>query len=101
MNAKTLKALKGSIAKWERIVAGTGACHGVDNCPLCELFWDRGCRGCPVVQKSGYRLCIGTPFEGVGRHLSDEGFARTTSAKKAARAELAFLKSLLPKRKRK
>ena len=38
MNRKTLTALKGSIKKWEKIVAGTGSDNGYQNCPLCALF---------------------------------------------------------------
>lgn len=39
MNSRTLKALKGSIRKWERICNGTGEDRGPRNCPLCELFF--------------------------------------------------------------
>jgi len=48
MDAKTLKALKGSIKKWEKIIAGTGVDKGGDNCPLCKACgWN--CRDCPVM----------------------------------------------------
>src|SRR5947209_6256825 len=48
MEAATLQALKGSIAKWEKIVAGTGADGGRADCPLCSLFYEYDCAGCPV-----------------------------------------------------
>jgi len=38
MDAETMAALKGSIAKWEAIVAGAGKDFGASNCPLCRKF---------------------------------------------------------------
>ncbi len=107
MNAKTLKALNGSIAKWEAIVTGTGVDAGPSNCPLCLAFrnFSMGgvsCLGCPVRDTTGEDGCAGTPYE-KWEDLAESGQrkANTPELKKAARAELAFLKSLLPKRKRK
>ena len=99
MNRKTLKALKGSIEKWEDIVAGTGHDDGAENCPLCQLFIRNECVGCPVFEKTRMRECQGTPYQRWVRYL---GFAPTWTAgtlrqKAAAKAELKFLKSLLPK----
>lgn len=86
MDAKTLEALKGSVAKWEAIVAGTGEDHGQMNCPLCYVFIIGDCEGCPVMAATGKRFCAGTPYE-----------AYYESAKRSDAAdELAFLKSLLP-----
>lgn len=98
MAPEVLEALQGSIAKWERIVAGTGKDHGVDDCPLCQMFNTesaayRPCRGCPVYEKSGRSLCSSTPY-------SDFSYAKRNANKAgmafAAEAELDFLKSLLP-----
>jgi hypothetical protein len=93
MDAATLEALKGSIAKWEGIVAGTTRDDGADNCPLCALFntddYDRienACEGCPVQKSAGIGFCMQTPYYAY-RHL------KTTEA---AQAELDFLRSLLP-----
>jgi len=87
MKPKTLKALKGSILKWEKIVKGTGTNEGPRNCPLCKLFWFSDCLGCPVKDKVKQSYCDGTPFRQYcrGRNID------------SARAELDFLKSLLPK----
>ena len=92
MNSETLEALKGSIGKWEAIVAGTGFDNGVDNCPLCGLFnndetndSETDCDGCPVAEKSGHKYCGGTPYT---------QFLRWGI--KAAQEELDFLRSLLP-----
>lgn len=38
MDKKTVKAIRGSIKKWEDIEKGTGMDFGVGNCPLCHLF---------------------------------------------------------------
>lgn len=100
MNKATLKALKGSIAKWEKIVAGTGVDDGTDNCPLCKLFYGLGCMGCPVAIKSGRDTCKKTPYGGwMLATFGQEWPRRVIDAgqKKAARAELRFLKSLLPR----
>jgi hypothetical protein len=102
MNAKTLKALKGSIRKWEKIVAGMGGDRGPANCALCEMFLhEHACRGCPVYSRTGQEGCRGTPYDDwKGRrhpHGQNEVFATTPHYKSAARAEVRFLKSLLPK----
>lgn len=83
MNDETLKALKASIRKWERIVKG-----GMEgDCPLCKMFRDRDieddCDGCPVMEKTNRPFCRGTPY------WDDDSPAQ-------AKAELDFLKSLLP-----
>lgn len=88
MDADTLEALRGSIAKWEGIVAGTVRDMGMSNCPLCQKFaYPRGneCRGCPVAERTGRSDCRGTPY-----YEHDEEKPET------AQAELDFLKSLLP-----
>lgn len=103
MDAKTLEALRGSIAKWAAIVDGTGADEGMDNCPLCKEFaYEYGdgddCFGCPVRERTGKGDCYGSPYSnwrkttpGEFPHLAD-----TPEKKAAAQAELDFLISLLP-----
>ncbi len=107
MTARTLQALKGSIEKWERIVAGTGGDRGYRNCPLCALFLrysEPTCEGCPVAAKSGRPNCEKTPY--IAWHESGDRsyeaidkswFAHGPKSLAAAKRELAFLKSLLPK----
>lgn len=87
--------LKGSIRKWEGVVAGTIQDLGYDNCPLCKEFPDRFCTDCPVKNHTGLPGCFRTPYHEFDR-LSDDGWARSPKAKAAAEAELKFLKSLLP-----
>ncbi len=105
MDERTLKALKGSIRKWERIIAGTGTDDGVANCPLCLLFHDTHddgvmCEGCPVREKTGRDGCSDTPYDDwydnkVALH-EDERTELDAKQTRIANAELAFLKSLLP-----
>lgn len=105
MTKVALKALRGSIEKWEKIVAGTGVDLGTDNCPLCEVFrvrYDakaRPCVGCPVRARSGLPGCRGTPYDVWMSETASDGFERvagSAEAKVAAQAELDFLRSLLP-----
>ena len=101
MNAKTLKATKGSIAKWEAIYAGTGVDKGCDNCPLCHLFlYPDSCNRCPVFLKTRQELCLDTPYV-QWRHSTGGEYratAKTPAQKRAALAEINFLKSLLPRK---
>jgi hypothetical protein len=107
MDAATLDALRGSIAKWERIVAGTDIDRGCENCPLCMMFnthWlDRDsygtaqCAGCPVAEAVGEHGCEGTPYmEGRFVRTQRDGRESYQPTKETAEAELAFLMSLLP-----
>ncbi len=104
MNAETLKALKGSIKKWERIVRSTRSRdRGDENCPLCQEF-DALCTGCPVATKTGYIGCHETPYqEWIGHHRGDHieksTFSRIPHCKEClrlAKAERDFLISLEP-----
>lgn len=107
MNKRTLKALQGSIAKWQAIVDGTGVDKGIKNCPLCLLFNNDDtfiahvCVGCPVMERTGKRFCRDTPHEKWVANCkpSDELNVWVPGGERgleAARAELDFLKSLLP-----
>ena len=96
MTEKTLTALKGSIKKWEKIVAGTGTDEGWSNCPLCQLFYGepRNCNGCPVKEKTHLSACVCTPYTkfATARQRKD-----VSGSRKYAKEELKFLKSLLPR----
>jgi hypothetical protein len=95
VNKRTLTALRGSITKWESIVAGTDIDKGADNCPLCAIFTHRrnpkevddnsSCKGCPVYEKTGRFQCEGSPY-----------YDYDPETLSTAIAELNFLKSLLP-----
>ncbi len=108
MNKATLAALNGSIAKWQRIAAGIGVDYGIANCPLCQLFINIDysgcidCSGCPVAAKTGTIECGDTPYEAWcdATRMMYVRRANTPERKKLARAELAFLKSLLPRKRK-
>ena len=103
MPAETIKALRGSIKKWQAIVDGTGFDGGYMNCPLCKLFNSLGvganrCKGCPVYGKTGMTGCLGTPYIAFeeANQLVRYGEKPREYEIPFAQAELDFLISLLP-----
>jgi len=101
MDAKTLEALQASIEKWKRnAVAKTPTEYttGSDTCPLCAVFIRRRCEGCPVREQTGVAWCIRTPYQPArdAKYHWAAGTGRARQARIAARAEVAFLESLLP-----
>lgn len=102
MKSETLTALKGSIKKWKDIVSNEGIDHRGDNCPLCKLFAYRlpACSGCPVKAKTGHAGCEGSPWVewSIPQPLMGTWIANTPERMRLAKAELKFLRSLLPKK---
>ena len=102
MDNKTLEALKGSIEKWEKIVDGSGVDRLNANCPLCALFINHICRGCPVRDKSKDSGCRNTPYQAWSEHQNGEHDRYTdrkvlcSTCEPLAKTELEFLKALLP-----
>lgn len=99
MDKKTLEALKGSIEKWEGIVAGKIKDEGPRNCPLCKKF--PSCDGCPVSEVTLSDSCNNSPYEeweiyAYANHHEFDYMVRDEKSKELAEAELNFLKSLLP-----
>ena len=100
MDKNTLEALKGSIRKWEGIVAGTIQDKGPTNCPLCYKFIFQECVGCPVRKATKQTHCQGTPY--VEYKVAEDDYGGDSDdAKEAAQRELDFLKSLIPESKSK
>lgn len=109
MDAETLEALRGSIAKWEGIVAGTMKDECSSNCPLCQKFnfsenpgmlRKDSCRGCPVMARTGHQFCDDSPYERYADMAEaiedgDEDYSEE-EMRRVAQEELDFLKSLLP-----
>jgi len=68
MNKEVIKAIEGSIAKWDLIAQGIGINQGGYNCPLCKMFSDLNyenlgvCDNCPVYLKTGFIQCFRTPY---------------------------------------
>ncbi len=84
-----------------------GESVGAPHCALCRDFnhthnGHESCDGCPVQERTGYRGCVGSPyepFEVLALNMTDSAFdlwILTDEAKALAAEELAFLKSLLP-----
>jgi hypothetical protein len=94
MDAATLEALQRSIEAWEGIVAGAAVADEKSSNPaLCAMFIKDHCDGCPVRERTGDSLCYGSPHEDydLAVEVGDE-----VSKARYARAEVEFLKSLLP-----
>jgi hypothetical protein len=99
MDAKTLKALKGSINKWKanaEIDYLKKAKINITDCQLCDLFWYNDCTGCPVMEKSKYSCCVGTPYVAGAKAYNANDLAAFIEA---SHAEVEFLQSLLPEPK--
>ncbi len=109
MDNKTITALQGSIAKWEKVAFHGGIDDGYKNCPLCRLFSEPDyegqpglphCDGCPVSLDVGTDGCDMTPYEDWQDYQFEMGTNQSTvfddKSKELAIKELEFLKSLLP-----
>ena len=109
MDARTRKALEGSIAKWQSIVDGTGLDEGTENCPLCQLYYvrnSRSCGSCPVEADTEVDGCNGTPYEGWIDHHAECHPGQSSIGRRVipgcdqclslAKAELDYLEWLLP-----
>lgn len=106
MDDETRAALEASIRHWEENLAAEtpdGVSIGPDNCALCDMFLydDVSCGKCPVAQRTGFGGCNYSPYENAEDALedwdeypNDEEYRATW--RKAAQAELDFLKSLRP-----
>ena len=70
MNERAATALQQSIEIWNRRANGEFFTATTAACPLCELFWNDGCRGCPVYTAGHYR-CSNTPCEQYDDFLGD------------------------------
>ena len=94
-----IRALKGSIKKWEKIVDGTGVDRGIYNCPCCDKFHYCSCINCPIHEFTGYKNCVSTPYDEwnyvKGRDDCGDGIVKGVKSLMAANEELSFLKKLL------
>ena len=94
MDDKTLKAIIGSVFKWDSIAFGYGEDLGGDNCELCKTF---DCTKCPYY--NGYNDC--GPAYAIWRDLRDFGpsiLSKATTKKEIHAAKQVWLEllSLLP-----
>ena len=111
MDEQTLTALEASIKHWEENINKRSPidCNfGIDSCALCRMFWrieHDSCHSCPVFQKTGLRACRGTPYSAAyqarekwytARCARKPSRAYRDEWRRAAQAEVDFLRSLLP-----
>ena len=96
MDKRTKKALRDSIAHWEKVVADPIYTRiGRLKCALCIEFRDNepSCNGCPIAEDSG-------PYCSSNYYYLEAVIARSSSRimdlQKAARGEVRYLESLLP-----
>lgn len=116
MTKRALAALRKSInEKWKLIPLGKAVDQGDDNCALCaEFYWGKDgmtpCGGCPVRARTQQPDCRNTPLGAWDRHQRrDHRRGRADfsvepgceTCVELSRAELEFLRSLLPKLRRK
>jgi hypothetical protein len=91
----TMKALDGSIEKWEGIVMGTELDRGRRNCPLCQEFGaGGGCGACPIAADTEDSGCRNTPYTAWSSGGQLPRKADTPEKIKAAIAMLDYLKDL-------
>ena len=99
MTPEALEALKKSIEHWERLASGTareGEGIRSKSCPLCALYVQNFCQGCPVAEQTIATGCAGTPWRGASDAHSEFG-QNSAQFHFAAIAELDFLRSILAK----
>lgn len=98
------KALEKSIYHWIMISHGLESERGIENCALCQEYYNDYCFECPVYIKTNEIQCKETPFILWGFHLFDyhgitgddkEAFVHCDQCKKLALDEVGFLNSLI------
>ncbi len=94
MKPEVAAALEASIKHWEENTQVTDLADarlGTNHCALCKMFYNQGCRGCPVKERTHMRYCTGSPYQEAEDAADDDRFEDFIAA---AEAELEFLKSL-------
>ena len=102
LDADGRKRLRASIAHWKRLA--TGKRHGDDDCflasdPLCTRWMPASCATsdtdrCPVYQATEHQRCRTSPWFAAWRAYVVHGLD-SPEFRRAAEAELAFLRDLL------
>jgi hypothetical protein len=108
MNSKTLKALKESIAHYDRMIAGNVESIQANACALCQRFLAGKCstgnERCPVRKAHGKGDCRSSPWWNLNLHCrawhDKEGRPTAPHCHDCItflKDERKFLKSLLPR----
>ena len=99
-NLRKIKAVEGSIAKWERILKAKNIIEddGIDDCPLCIEYYDDECRDCPIAEHTGGLSCSRGPYpewlDASSRaRMNDKEWSQ--ECKLAARYMVGLLKTIL------
>lgn len=105
MDKTTKNALKESVAHWKRMARGkrrelpgfNGKLRleeaNREFCALCHLFYDNGCKGCPVSERTGKDKCQDTPQVEAANAYADFGYD-SPEFEEAAQKQVKFLQSL-------
>lgn len=104
-NSKQRNALVSSISYWEEIVACKKASTGRDGCPLCLIFMETNCQGCPIYISTGKVSCSDTPYNEFYKYAKKTPYFGVAGkvavcdfeSKKLAEKMLEFLQMLLQK----
>lgn len=91
------KGLLDSIKRWKRLAIGKrleGESVGPEQCPLCCLYLEEECKGCPIARHMQRQFCAKTPCEKADA-MYDEYGLDSMEFRAAARKELEFLKQVL------
>lgn len=71
MRENTIKAIVGSILKWDAIAQGCKIDTGGDNCPLCQMFSVGECFACPVKIYTGKEQCKNTLYYSIRKKIGN------------------------------
>lgn len=105
MKKKNVELIKSAAGKWLEIKRSVKAIdRGALDCSLCQEYQDSGCKGCPVMGRTGRNNCDGTPFHiwrkhQAGAHAHHGDRHRVSYCKvctNLANDMLGFLVGLLP-----
>lgn len=108
LSKRQIKGIKDSInKKWIPIVLIECGDKGVNNCPLCELYYNKDyeddencCKYCPIKWETGLRYCYSTPYSKfiTSSSLDNEFHSVVTDepSLEYAYKETLFLINLLP-----
>lgn len=98
MTKQALRALKASIARWEKAAGGNNDDSPSSlTWPLCRLFAHKACDNCPVKQHTGQPYCRDTPLPPTVDSWRSKHPGPNEQYLADAQKELEFLESLLPK----
>jgi hypothetical protein len=108
MDKSTLVALKQSIKHWEENLVICQESKSISDilksislgsmaCALCNKFTCGKCGGCPISDRTGCACCHESPYMNISKVYDKSARCYKPTMIKYVKAEIDFLKSLLPK----